>query len=186
MKEGQADEYAERVLALDRDGVVKTWEDMQAGYTPEGWPAGKLLEYLLLRGFLLEGARVKWPYLVYRDFPVEQLDGVVHFAERSWLLECKHQQEPVDILPILKLKSQLARRPEGVGALFSMGGFTESAKRLAQMLPPANVLLWERKEIDLALRHGKLRQGMVKKLEFAVENGFSDLELLTLEDYEWK
>jgi hypothetical protein len=25
MKEGKADEYMERVLALDRDGVVKTW-----------------------------------------------------------------------------------------------------------------------------------------------------------------
>jgi hypothetical protein len=44
--------------------------------------------------------------------------------------------------------------------------------------------LWEGDEINLALRHGKLRQGMLKKLEFASEHGFSSLELLTLEDYE--
>jgi hypothetical protein len=184
MKEGKADEYAERVLGLDRAGVVKTWEELQAGQTPPGWPPGRLLEYLLLRGFQLEGARVKWPFQVYYGFSVEQLDGVVHCGERTWLLECKHQWEPVDAQPLFKLKWQLVRRPGVVGALFSTGSFTKSAKALAHLLPPANVLLWEGKEIDLALRHGKLVAGMRKKLEFAAERGFSDLELFTLEDYE--
>lgn len=183
MMEGRGREYRSRVLALQRDGVVRVWQELQAGNTHEGWPPGKLLEYLLLRGFQLEGARVKWPFQVYYRYPLEQIDGIAYFDGLSCLLECKHQQQPVDVEPILKLKSQLARRPYvAVGALFSTGGFTESAFDMAHLLPPANVLLWEREEIDLALRQGKLRQGMQRKLEYAIEQGFSRLKLTTWED----
>jgi hypothetical protein len=176
--EERGDEYQDRVQALDRAGVVKTWEALQAGYTPAGWPAGKLLEYLMLRGFQLEGAEVTWPFQVYERYPLEQIDGVVYFDSLACLLECKDQKEAVDVGPILKLKAQLVRRPRvAVGALFSTGGFTDSAIRLANLLPPANVLLWKKKEIDLALRQGRLKEGMHLKLKHAIERGTMNLNL---------
>jgi hypothetical protein len=176
MKEGRGDEYKRRVQGLDRGGVVKTWEELQAGRAPAGWAPGKLLEYLLLQGFQLEGAEVTWPFQVNQPYLREQIDGVVYLED--WLpclVECKHQREPVEAEPILKLKAQLVRRPRlAVGAVFSTGGFTESAVNLTHLLPPANILLWGKTEIDAALRQGTLRQGMRWKLRYAIERGTTE------------
>lgn len=178
MVEVKGDEYRNRVLQWDRGEVVKVWEQMLAGNSPTGWPPGRLLEYLLLRACQLEGAEVTWPFQIHQRYLLEQIDGVIRFDWLSCLLECKHQQEPVDVDPILKLKAQLVRRPRmAVGALFSTSGFTESALSQANLLPPANVLLWNKREMDLALRQGRLKEGMHLKLKFAIEQGSSDVNL---------
>ena len=184
MLEERGEEYRRRVCTLDRAGVVRLWEALQTGQVPEGWPPGKLLEYLLLRAFELEGARVTWPFVVHDRLPLEQIDGVAYFDGMAFLLECKHQRGPADVEPILKLKAQLVRRPRAtVGALFCTGGFTEPALALARLLPPANVLLWDGREMDMALRHGGLTRGMQKKLEFAIEQGALRRKLERPEDF---
>lgn len=178
--EGRGGEYQRRVLALEHSGVLELWQGLRAEVSPPEWPAGVLLEYLLLRAFQLEGAEVTWPYRVYRNgVLLEQIDGVVYFDGLTCLVESKNVTGPVDAIAIIKLKSQLLRRPRTTfGALFITGGFSEAAFTLLEMLPPPDVLLWRGEEIELALRGRRLLDGMRRKLRHAVETGFADLNLV--------
>ncbi|HEX5751980.1 MAG TPA: restriction endonuclease [Archangium sp.] len=178
--EGRGGEYQRRVLALDHSGVLELWQGLRAGVSPPEWPAGVLLEYLLLRAFQLEGAEVTWPYRVYRDgVLLEQIDGVVYFDGVSCLVECKDMTRPVDTSTIVKLKSQLLRRPRTtIGALFCTGEVSEAASSVMNMLPPPDVLLWEGEELEQALREQRLLAGMRRKLRHAVEMGFAEVKPL--------
>jgi len=178
--EDRSGEYQRRVLALEHEDLVKLWSGLRVGITPADWPPGVLLEYLLLRAFQLEGVEVIWPYRVYLEgVLVEQIDGVLYFDGIACLVEFKDVTRPVDSVAIIKLKSQLQRRPRTtIGALFNTGEFSGAAVPLMRMLPPPDVLLWSGTEIDLALREHRLLEGMRKKLRHAVEMGFADVELM--------
>jgi hypothetical protein len=181
MGEGEGGEYVRRVRAFDAVRVWELWTAIQAGVAVEGWPPGRLMEHLVLRAFELEGARVSWPYEVWLDTSrLEQIDGAVHFEGLSCLIECKAwHHKLVDVAPIIKLKARLARRPASVlGAVFCVTGFSEDALSMVRLLPPANVLLWRGGEFDRALRKGFLCEGMRRKLNHAVEQGFADLDLM--------
>jgi hypothetical protein len=154
------------------------------------WPRGTALEYLILRAFQLEGAKVTWPFLVYppknRQQPgkvrLEQIDGAIYFSGYAFLVEAKDRDDPIDFSAVAKLKAQLLRRPHSVfGAVFSISEFTDAALALADLLPPPNVLLWGGPEIDLALRRQRLCAGM--ELQYAIEHGFPDLDLTEKEDW---
>ncbi|WP_257455313.1 hypothetical protein [Archangium lipolyticum] len=175
--EGRGGEYQRRVLALEHRELMELWEGLRAGVAPADWPAGVLLEYLILRAFQLEGVEVTWPYRVYRDgVLLEQIDGVVYFDGVFCLVEFKDMTRPVDTVAIVKLKSQILRRPRTtIGALFCTGEVSQAASSLMEMLPPPDVLLWEGGEIDLALRGQRLLDGMRRKLRHAVEMGFAEL-----------
>ncbi|VVE64110.1 hypothetical protein PCA31118_01495 [Pandoraea captiosa] len=88
-------EYIERVRGYGWKDVDGLWRDVKQCSTP-GWDAGKALEYLVLKGFELSGATVKWPYRV--DFldtkNVEQIDGVVYVANIAAMIECKDYSTP--------------------------------------------------------------------------------------------
>jgi hypothetical protein len=180
---GKTEEYRNRILTLGHTGLLKMWDNIQAGTELAGWPRGKALEYLLLRAFQLEGAEVSWPYgvgLRQMHSQLEQIDGAIYFDGVSCLVECKdqHKKKNLKAVPIIKLKAQLMRRPRStIGAVFSIGGFTPEATTLVQMLSPTDVLLWRGAEIDLALRRQRLCDGMRRKLRYAVEYGFPDLDL---------
>ncbi len=176
--EGRGGEYQRRVLALGYEGLWALWQGLRAGVSPPEWPAGVLLEYLLLRAFQLEGAEVTWPYRVYRNgVLLEQIDGVVYFDGVSCLVECKDMTSPVDALAIVKLKSQLLRRPRTTfGALLCTGKISEPASSLMEMLPPPDVLLWQGEELEQALREHRLLEGMRRKLRHAVEMGFAEVK----------
>jgi hypothetical protein len=108
---------------------------------------------------------------------------VIYFDGATCLVEAKNVTGPVDAVAILKLKSQLLRRPRTtLGALFITGEFSEAASTLVEMLPPPDVLLWRGEEIDLALRGQRLLDGMRRKLRHAVETGFADLNLVERRD----
>jgi hypothetical protein len=110
---------------------------------------------------------------------LEQIDGVVYFDGVSCLVEFKDVTRPVDAVAIVKLKSQLLRRPRtAIGALFNTGEFSSTALTLARMLPPPDVLLWRGAEIDVALRERRLIEGMKRKLRYAVEMGLVELNLM--------
>ncbi len=173
-------EYQRRVLALDHSGLLELWQGLRAGVSPPEWPAGVLLEYLLLRAFQLEGAEVTWPYRVYRNgILLEQIDGIIYFDGLSCLVESKDVTRAVDALAIVKMKSQLLRRPRTtIGAVFNTGTFSPTAVSLMQLLPPPDVFLWEGAEIEFALQGQGLLEGMRRKLRRAVETGFADLDLV--------
>lgn len=178
--EGRGGEYQRRVLALGHEGLLELWQGLRAGVSPPEWPAGVLLEYLLLRAFQLEGAEVTWPYRVYQArVLLEQIDGIIYFDGVSCLVESKDVTRTVDALAIVKLKSQLLRRPRTtIGAVFNTGTFSPTALSLLRMLPPPDVLLWEGEEIDFALQGQRLLEGMRRKLRHAVETGFADWDLV--------
>jgi hypothetical protein len=172
-------ELVERITALDHGGVLALWEQAQAGDTP-GWASGRALEYLILRAFQLEGAEVRWPYLVKLvGAVVEQIDGAVHTDGLGCILEAKDYDTDVTFDAIAKLRSQLARRPGViVGVLFSRLDFTEPALTLAQFLAPQTILLWNGRDLNYALRERKVREGLRRKYRHALEEGAPDLQLV--------
>jgi hypothetical protein len=111
------------------------WDSIEIRDTATaGWDAGKVFEYLVLRAFELDGAKVKFSYTV-RLFneEIEQIDGAIHYAGLSCLSESKDFTDDlkVNIAPIAKLRNQLLHRPSGiVGLAFSRTGFTNPARNL--------------------------------------------------------
>lgn len=74
-------EYAARVRDYNWADVVRLWNDIRHCSTP-AWDPGKALEYLVLKGFELSGATVRWPYRVdlLGTKHIEQIDGT-HYDE---------------------------------------------------------------------------------------------------------
>ncbi len=177
--------YLERVLSLDRAGILRTWRVVRERGNLVGWPPGKALEYLILRAFQLEGAEVTWPYEVRKDGTlIEQIDGAVYFEGLACLIEARDWRVPLDFMSIAQMKMRLLRRPRlTLGAIFNNGTFTESAHQMAEFLPPPDVLLWEDRAIGQALAQGTLRDGMKRKLRHAIEHGFVERDALMEADF---
>jgi hypothetical protein len=144
------------------------------------WANGKAFEYLVIRAFEVEGARVRYPFRVSLDGEqVEQIDGAVYVPGISALVESKDRGDRANVEPIAKLRNQLLRRPAGtIGMVFSRHGFTDPALTLAQFLAPQSVLLWHGKEIDLALCKAGMIEGMLLKHRYCIETGIPDYNLL--------
>ncbi len=84
-----AAEYEARIQQLDWSGLRSLWENIVRRDTPD-WEPGRAFEYLVLRAFQLDGARVRWPYSIeLEDEVVEQIDGAVHWGRLSCLVESK-------------------------------------------------------------------------------------------------
>src|SRR5437867_2099437 len=107
-------ELEARIRLLDWAGLRALWADVKAGKTP-GWEAGEALEYLVLRAFELDTSEpltVRYPYEVSLfGEKVEEIDGAVHLPGLSCLVESKDWGKDVVLGPIVKMRSQLLRRP---------------------------------------------------------------------------
>lgn len=173
-----ATEYTRWIRLLDWHGLEMMWESILSESTP-GWEPGKALEYLILRAFELNGAQVRWPYLVsLRGQVIEQIDGAVYAANLACLVEAKDTTEPVRPDAVGKLRQQIARRPAGVmGLLFSRSGFSEAATTLAQFLAPQNVLLWTGADLSVAIDQRDMVGALEAKYRFCVEKGSPKYEL---------
>jgi hypothetical protein len=142
----------------DWNGLRNLWAATQAGTLP-GWEAGEALEYLVIRAFELdpdEPATVRYPYEVslFGEM-VEEIDGAVHLPGLSCLVESKDWGKNVAIGPIVKMRSQLLRRPAGtIGLMFSKSTFTKPAIYLAHFTMPQAVLLWSGTDIQIAMEEG--------------------------------
>jgi hypothetical protein len=173
-----ADKHAATIRRLQHAGLWRLWKEIAAGATPD-WPAGKAFEYLVLRAFEIEGAELRYPFSVKLASGIdEQIDGVVYAFGIAAVVESKDRGR-LDMGPVTKLRSQLARRPAGViGVILSRGGFTPPALAGAQHLAPQTILLWTGDEIDHALRKRKMLKGLEVKYRMAVERGMPDFSLL--------
>jgi len=145
-------DYEKEIAQYDNERILDLWNAVKAGETP-GWAQGKAFEYLILRAFQLEGADVRWPYIVKMDGDeIEQIDGVVYTNGLACLIECKDQSTSSNIEPIAKLRNHLLRRPGTViGVVFSRQGFTDPAVTLARFTAPQTILLWTGEEVEFAL-----------------------------------
>jgi hypothetical protein len=147
------------------------------------WPPGRFFEYAVVRAFELEGAEVRYPYLVRppiqfdgvaSDF-IEQIDGVVYCDGIAAMCEAKAFRSRVDVEPIAKLRVRLDRRPASVvGLLFTMSGITDAAGYILNHSHPRNILVWKRTEILAGISRGRMRQLLTRKFRYAVENGIYD------------
>lgn len=149
---GRGKEMEARVRTLNWTDLLALYEGVEAGDTP-GWPRGRAFEYLVLRCFELDGARVTYPFRVTEQGEtLEEIDGAFQIDGRAYLVETKDREAGVQIAPIAKLRNQLLRRPAGVvGIVFARSGFTAPARTLASYCAPQAVLLWEGAELKWLL-----------------------------------
>jgi hypothetical protein len=174
-------ELEARIKLLDWNGLRTLWTAIQAG-TPPGWEGGEALEYLVIRAFEIdphEPAFVRYPYEVSLfDEKVEEIDGAVHLPGLSCLVESKDWGKNVAIGPIVKMRSQLLRRPAGmIGLMFSKKTFTKPAIYLAHFAMPQAVLLWSGIDIQVAINEGRISEFLRLKHRAACENGIPDYDL---------
>ncbi|MEA5485452.1 MULTISPECIES: restriction endonuclease [Pseudanabaena] len=176
-----AAEYESIIKSLQWDGLRSLWYEIAKRDTPS-WESGKAFEYLVIRAFELDGAEVRYPYKVRLfEEEIEQIDGAVHIAGFSCLVESKDfTEKKVDIAPIAKLRNQLLRRPIAtVGLVFSRTGFTDPARTLSRFLSPQAILLWDGDEIEYALDNEKLCELLILKYRVCIEDGLPDYNITT-------
>lgn len=179
-------EYERKIRQQDYKKLVRLWNKVKVGEKVKGWNEGKAFEYLVLRGFEIEGGDVRYSYsvtigeVVYSEekLAAEQIDGAIYLGGLSFLVECKDRSENIDIETIAKLRNQLRRRPAGViGVVFSRTAFTDAAVRLARFVSPQAILLVTGAEIDAALRGKYLCRGLMTKYRACVEKGMPDYNI---------
>jgi hypothetical protein len=165
----------------DWNGLRGLWAELQSG-TPLGWEAGEALEYLVIRVFELdpeEPATVRYPYEVSLfGEKVEEIDGAVHLPGLSCLVESKDWGRNVAIGPIVKMRSQLLRRPAGtIGIMFSKKTFTKPGIYLAHFTMPQAVLLWSGFDLQVAMDEGRICGFLRLKHRVCCEDGIPDYDL---------
>ncbi len=168
-------------LIKDWNGLRGLWAEIRDA-TPAGWEGGEALEYLVIRAFELdpdEPAVVRYPYEVSLfNEKVEEIDGAVHLAGLSCLVESKDWERNVEIGPIVKMRSQLLRRPAGtIGIMFSKRTFTTPAVYLAHFTLPQAVLLWSGFDLQIAMDEGRISQFLRLKHRVCCEDGIPDFDL---------
>ena len=174
-------ELEARIKLLDWNGLRALWTAIQAGAPPE-WAGGEALEYLVIRAFEidpLEPATVRYPYEVSLfNEKVEEIDGAVHVHGLSCLVESKDWGKNVAIGPIVKMRSQLLRRPAGtIGLMFSKKAFTKPAIYLAHFTMPQAVLLWSGFDLQTVMDEGRICQFLRLKHRVCCEDGIPDCDL---------
>lgn len=166
----------------DWDGLRGLWEEIKSGEAP-GWRPGDALQYLVIRSFELdpdEPAAVRYPYEVplFGEKKAEEIDGSIHLAGLSCLIESKDWGRNVTIEPIVKMRSQLLRRPAGtIGLVFSKMTFTRPAIYLAHFTMPQAVLLWSGRDLEFSMREGRICRYLRLKLRACCEFGVPDYDL---------
>ncbi len=165
----------------DWNGLRALWSGIQTG-NPAGWEQGEALEYLVVRAFELdpeEKVHVRYPYEVSLfGEKVEEIDGAIHLTGLTCLIESKDWGKNVAIGPIVKMRSQLLRRPAGtIGLMFSKRSFTTPAKYLAHFTMPQAVLLWSEYDLQVAMDEGRICRLLRLKHRVSCEDGIPDYDL---------
>ena len=176
----RAEDYVRMIRELaDHAALMALWQRLLRNEPMPDWGKGKPFEYLLLRAFEIEGAEVTWPYEVrIEEEVVEQIDGAVHLANMSALIEAKDHEQQINLKPILELKSRLDRRPPAVvGIVFSKRDFTPPALILAKYQTPQRVMLWRGGELTVALARRGMCSGLMAKHRHLIEHGLPDYNL---------
>jgi hypothetical protein len=170
--ESMIDEYR------DWSQLADLWEKIKKRDTP-GWGEGKAFEYLVLQAFKLAGGAVHWPYSVELENEiVEQIDGFVHVAGLSCMVETKHTVQKQAVGPIAKMRNQLLRRHSNtIGLVVSFSGFTEAAVILAKHIAPQAILLWSGFEVEEAIRDRRIVEALEYKYRRCLEYGLPDLSI---------
>ena len=174
-----AKESEQKIKQYCKHGIIKLWEEyLDNSYDKTFWQNGKLLEYIVLRGFEIErDGCVTYPYDVrdedmQYDGSIEQIDGAVHVDELHALVECKdYGKSNIKVEPLAKMRNQLARRHASVfGMFFSATDYTTPAQIQVKFMAPQLIILWSKEDIDYCIRNNSFIPCMKEKYRQAVEN----------------
>lgn len=172
-------EYKSVIKGCYREGLISLWESyLHDDYDKEFWQNGKLLEYIVLRGFELERENsVTYPYDVEDSMfkfekPIEQIDGAVHVDELHALVECKdYDKSKIKVEPLTKMRNQLARRHGVVfGIFFSATPLTIPAQIQVKFMAPQLIIIWLKDDIDYCIKNARFIDCMREKYRQAVEH----------------
>lgn len=160
---GKASDYQSKAKKMEWPHLADLWDQIGKGQT-DGWPPGKALEYLVIRGYQLSGLEAEYPYDVRTETgTMEQIDGLVYWENIPFLVECK-DQDHVDATPLYKLHAQINRRPPmAMGCIFVSGNFTDPAVLLADYLVPRRIILWTKDDITTAVASQSFVELLEKK-----------------------
>jgi hypothetical protein len=176
-------EYEKAIRKLKWAGLRKLWGDLETNQLDTWWKDGRCFEYLVVRMFELDRAKVTWPYSVnlFDKGVTEQIDGSVRFDGMYYLLEAKDRAEAISIDPVAKMRNQLLRRPSGtIGLVFTTSYFAAPTVLLGHFTLPQAILLWTGKEVEHALRAEKICDFAKEKYRACVEQGVVDFDITVL------
>lgn len=172
------EDFVEKIRKRGHDDLVAMLDKVSRNEEIEGWSPGAAFEHIIVRAFELEGAAVKYPFIVTQPFR-EQIDGAIYCDGLACLIEAKDRATPVNIEPLAKLQNQLSRRPPGtLGIVFARNGFTRDASIQAGLMNPLRILLWEFGDLEYALQESAMRGMLARKYRYAVEHALPDMKRL--------
>jgi hypothetical protein len=176
-------EYEKAIRKLKWSGLRKLWKELEDEKLDSFWRDGRCFEYLIVRMFELDNAKVTWPYTVSLRGAgvIEQIDGCVHFDGMYCVIESKDRDEVTSVDPIAKLRNQLLRRPAGtIGLVFTRTRFSAPTVLLTQFALPQAILLWTGSEVGRALEKNAICDYVKQKYRACVEHGMVDLNITVL------
>lgn len=187
-----AKEYEEKIKKMYHGGLVRLWDDfLKKTYDKSFWKSGKLLEYIVLRGFELEkDGCVTYPYDVKDIFseykrPIEQIDGAIHVDDLHALVECKDYGSKIKVEPLAKMRNQLSRRHGSVfGMFFTVEGLTLPTQIQVMYMAPQMIIVWTKNDIDYCIRNRRFIECMKTKYRKAVENCEYNYEFSLYDDFD--
>ena len=172
----------DEIRGHDRERLLELYGRISVGQAPAFWTDGMALEHLVLRAFELERVKVQWPYRIPMPTShqtMEQIDGVAYLDRLAVLIETKDTEEPQNVEPVAKLKSQLDRRPpQTLGLVVSRRGFTAPAATLTRLISGGRILLWTGDELQYAIAHAQMVRGFRLKYRHLVEQAVPDLLII--------
>jgi hypothetical protein len=171
-------EYEQKIKSLFHEGLNDLWDKcVNNTYDKTFWNEGKLLEYIVLRGFELElDGCVTYPFDVDDNDvnyggPIEQIDGAVHVGELHALVECKdYSIATIKVEPLAKMRNQLARR-HGImfGMFFTTTNVSTPAQIQVKFMAPQLIIIWGKRDIDYCIKNRCFIPCMRAKYRMAVE-----------------
>lgn len=185
------EELKNLIVSADAGRLRELWTEYKSkeGFVTEA-PAGKSLEFLILRAFELEMKEiselhhkevgyVKYPFNV--PFPqigsekckstLEQIDGAIAYDGLYSLVEFKdYSDDRISIEPLAKMRNMLERRHGSVfGMFFSTTQYTTPAIAQVQFMAPKIIILWTIEDMDYCMHNRKFIECLKWKYSNAIE-----------------
>ncbi len=101
-------DYVKKIKNKNSADLLGMLDLLKANTAIPGWNLGKAFEYIVIRAFEIEDARVVWPFSVYLEGnQIEQIDGAVYVDSLYCLFEAMDRDDTEGVEPIAKLRNQL-------------------------------------------------------------------------------
>ena len=182
-KMGNPTENTAKIRSYETLGKLRLlWNRLKGKEIIAEWDAGIAFEYLILRAFEIQGAKVAYSYAVelLGKKNVEQIDGLISIESKNLhvLAESKEWDASIPFGPMAKMRNQLMRRPSGlIGSVFTTSTFTKEATILAHFFAPHTILLWTADDIEYCFENEYFVGSLLAKYHYALQEGKPNFDL---------